>query len=108
MTVRSCRSISISVKRRRLGVSIDDINDTLQTAWGVELVNDFADRGRVKESLQPWRRNTGMLPDDINLGTCAASSGIDGAILGLRHLAPGDRLAAAGALQWLLSGGDRR
>ena len=35
-------------KAQALGVSIDDINDTLQTAWGSSYVNDFMDRGRVK------------------------------------------------------------
>jgi multidrug efflux pump len=47
-------------------VSIADINDTLQTAWGSSYVNDFMDRGRVKkvyvQSAAPFR----MLPDDIN------------------------------------------
>ncbi len=37
-------------KAQALGVSgIDDINDTLQTAWGSSYVNDFMDRGRVKK-----------------------------------------------------------
>lgn len=54
-------------KAQALGVSIDDINDTLQTAWGSSYVNDFMDRGRVKkvyvQAAAPYR----MLPDDINL-----------------------------------------
>jgi multidrug efflux pump len=41
-------------KAQALGVSIDDINDTLQTA-GSSYVNDFMDRGR-EESLRPVRR----------------------------------------------------
>jgi multidrug efflux pump len=53
-------------KAQALGVSIADINDTLQTAWGSSYVNDFMDRGRVKkvyvQSAAPFR----MLPDDIN------------------------------------------
>ncbi len=53
-------------KAQALGVSIDDINDTLQTAWGSSYVNDFMDRGRVKkvyvQAAAPFR----MLPDDIN------------------------------------------
>ncbi|PZT61531.1 aminoglycoside/multidrug transporter subunit AcrD [Escherichia coli] len=36
-------------KAQALGVAIDDINDTLQTAWGSSYVNDFIDRGRVKK-----------------------------------------------------------
>ncbi len=47
-------------KAQALGVSIDDINDTLQTAWGSSYVNDFMDRGRVKESLRP---GGGEIPD---------------------------------------------
>ncbi|XPE56913.1 multidrug efflux RND transporter permease AcrD [Shigella flexneri] len=54
-------------KAQALGVDIDDINDTLQTAWGSSYVNDFMDRGRVKkvyvQAAAPYR----MLPDDINL-----------------------------------------
>ncbi|MBW7983513.1 multidrug efflux RND transporter permease AcrD [Enterobacillus tribolii] len=53
-------------KAQALGVSIDDINNTLQIAWGSSYVNDFIDRGRVKkvyvQSAAPYR----MLPDDIN------------------------------------------
>ncbi|KAB8157206.1 multidrug efflux RND transporter permease AcrD [Raoultella ornithinolytica] len=58
-----------------LGVAIDDINNTLQTAWGSSYVNDFMDRGRVKkvyvQSAAPYR----MLPDDINLWYVRNSSG---------------------------------
>lgn len=39
-------------KAQALGVSIDDINNTLQTAWGSSYVNDFMDRAR-EESLRP-------------------------------------------------------
>ena len=95
-------------KAQALGVSIDDINDTLQTAWGSSYVNDFMDRGRVKKVYVQAAAKYRMLPDDINLWYVRNSSGTHGAILGLRHLALGDRLAAAGTLQWLLSGGDRR
>ncbi|HGE7259830.1 TPA: efflux RND transporter permease subunit, partial [Serratia marcescens] len=53
-------------KAQALGVSIDDINNTLSTAWGSTYVNDFVDRGRVKkvyvQAAAPFR----MLPDDIN------------------------------------------
>lgn len=62
-------------KAQALGVSIDDINNTLQTAWGSEYVNDFMDRGRVKkvyvQAAAPYR----MLPDDINLWYVRNSSG---------------------------------
>ncbi|WP_049222401.1 efflux RND transporter permease subunit, partial [Serratia marcescens] len=53
-------------KAQALGVSIDDINNTLSTAWGSTYVNDFVDRGRVKrvyvQAAAPFR----MLPEDIN------------------------------------------
>ncbi|HAT3643556.1 multidrug efflux RND transporter permease AcrD [Raoultella ornithinolytica] len=62
-------------KAQSLGVAIDDINNTLQTAWGSSYVNDFMDRGRVKkvyvQSAAPYR----MLPDDINLWYVRNSSG---------------------------------
>lgn len=52
-------------KAQALGVNIDDINNTLKTAWGSTYVNDFLDRGRVKkvyvQSAAPYR----MLPSDI-------------------------------------------
>lgn len=45
-------------KAQALGVSINDINDTLQTAWGSSYVNDFMDRGRVKKCMSsPPRRS---------------------------------------------------
>ena len=53
-------------KAQALGVSIDDINDTLQTAWGSSYVNDFIDRGRVKKVYVQSAAKYRMLPDDIN------------------------------------------
>lgn len=53
-------------KAQALGVSIDDINDTLQTAWGSSYVNDFMDRGRVKKVYVQAAAKYRMLPDDIN------------------------------------------
>jgi The (Largely Gram-negative Bacterial) Hydrophobe/Amphiphile Efflux-1 (HAE1) Family len=62
-------------KAQALGVSIDDINDTMQTAWGSDYVNDFMDRGRTKkvyvQSAAPYR----MLPNDINYWYVRNSSG---------------------------------
>ncbi len=54
-------------KAQALGVSIDDINDTLQTAWGSSYVNDFMDRGRVKKVYVQAAAKYRMLPDDINM-----------------------------------------
>ena len=62
-------------KAQALGVAISDINDTLQTAWGSDYVNDFMDRGRTKkvyvQSAAPYR----MLPNDINLWYVRNKSG---------------------------------
>jgi len=48
-----------------LGLSIADINSTLQTAWGGQYVDDFIDRGRVKrvylQADAPFR----MVPEDF-------------------------------------------
>ncbi|EOV0647499.1 multidrug efflux RND transporter permease AcrD [Cronobacter turicensis] len=52
-------------KAQALGVSIDDINDTLQTAWGSSYVNDFMDRGRVKKVYVQSAAKYRMLPEDI-------------------------------------------
>ncbi|KLV07230.1 multidrug transporter [Photobacterium aquae] len=53
------------LKARALGVSINDINSTLGTALGSRYVNDFVDRGRVKQvyvqANTPYRMN----PEDI-------------------------------------------
>lgn len=53
-------------KARALGVSLDDINDTLKTGWGSTYVNDFLDRGRVKKVYVQAAAKYRMLPDDIS------------------------------------------
>ncbi|MFV8986682.1 multidrug efflux RND transporter permease AcrD [Serratia fonticola] len=53
-------------KAQALGVSIDDINSTLSTAWGSTYVNDFLDRGRVKKVYVQAGAPFRMLPEDIN------------------------------------------
>ncbi|MCV9879420.1 multidrug efflux RND transporter permease AcrD [Brenneria izbisi] len=53
-------------KAQALGVSIDDINNTLKTGWGSTYVNDFLDRGRVKKVYVQAAAKYRMLPDDIN------------------------------------------
>jgi multidrug efflux pump len=62
-------------KASALGVSLDDINTTLSTAWAGSYVNDFMDRGRVKKvyvmSDAAWR----MMPDDLNNWYVRASNG---------------------------------
>jgi len=50
-----------------LGLSVADINATLQTAWGGQYIDDFIDRGRVKrvylQADAPYR----MVPEDFSL-----------------------------------------
>ncbi|RLM26732.1 aminoglycoside/multidrug transporter subunit AcrD [Brenneria alni] len=53
-------------KAQALGVSIDDINNMLQTGWGSTYVNDFMDRGRVKKVYVQAAAKYRMLPDDIS------------------------------------------
>lgn len=53
-------------KAQALGVDIDDINNTLQIAWGSSYVNDFMDRGRVKKVYVQAQAEHRMSPDDIN------------------------------------------
>ncbi len=53
-------------KASALGVSLADINDTLQTGWGGVYINDFLDKGRIKRvyiQSEDWGR---MLPEDIS------------------------------------------
>ena len=54
-------------KAGAFGLSVADINSTLQTAWGGQYVDDFIDRGRVKrvylQADAPFR----MLPGDFEL-----------------------------------------
>jgi len=52
-------------KAQALGVSVEDINNTLQTAWGSSYVNDFMDRGRVKKVYVQAAAQYRMQPDDI-------------------------------------------
>lgn len=62
-------------KAQALGVSVDDINNTLQTGWGSTYVNDFLDRGRVKKVYVQAAAQYRMLPDDINKWFVRNSSG---------------------------------
>ncbi|MCP4117904.1 MAG: efflux RND transporter permease subunit [Desulfobacteraceae bacterium] len=52
-------------KARALGLSIGEINATLQTAWGSAYVNDFMDNGRVKKVYVQGQAKDRMQPSDI-------------------------------------------
>jgi multidrug efflux pump len=55
-----------SEKASALGLSLSEINRTLQIAWGSSYVNDFVDDGRIKrvylQADAPYR----MMPEDLN------------------------------------------
>ena len=53
-------------KAGALGLSIDDINNTLSTAWGSQYIDDFIDRGRVKRVLMQADAPFRMVPKDFN------------------------------------------
>ena len=53
-------------KASALGLSITDVNQTLQTGWASTYVNDFIDRGRVKRVYVQGDPQARMLPDDLN------------------------------------------
>lgn len=53
-------------KATALGVSIADINQTLQTAWGSSYVNDFIDKGRIKKVFLQADAPYRMMPSDVD------------------------------------------
>ncbi len=53
-------------KATAMGVSISDINQTLQSAWGSTYINDFVDQGRIKRVYMQADAPYRMLPEDIN------------------------------------------
>ncbi len=48
------------------GLSIADINTTLQTAWGSSYVNDFLHEGRIKKVYMQGDIDYRMNPDDVD------------------------------------------
>ena len=53
-------------KARVLGVSVNEINTTISTAWGSSYINDFIDRGRVKRVFVQGEAAARMSPDDLD------------------------------------------
>jgi len=58
-----------------LGLSIADINDTLSSAWGGAFVNNFIDRGRVKQVYMQGDAPFRTSPDDIGQWFVRTNSG---------------------------------
>jgi multidrug efflux pump len=54
------------VRAGALGVSLDDVNNVLATAWGSSYVNDFIENGRVKKVYLQADAKYRMVPEDIN------------------------------------------
>ena len=54
------------VRAGALGVSLNDVNNVLSTAWGSSYVNDFIQNGRVKKVYLQADAKYRMLPEDIN------------------------------------------
>ena len=52
-------------KARALGVSVQEINQTLTTVWASTYVNDFIDNGRVKSVYVQGDADHRMSPEDI-------------------------------------------
>jgi len=52
-------------KAASLGLSLGDINNTLNAAWGGQFVNDFVDRGRVKQVYIQADAPFRMAPEDL-------------------------------------------
>ncbi|HAD09723.1 MAG TPA: hydrophobe/amphiphile efflux-1 family RND transporter [Porticoccaceae bacterium] len=53
-------------KARALGLSLDEINTTLSTAWASTYVNDFIHNARVKKVYVQGEKQFRMLPQDID------------------------------------------
>lgn len=49
-----------------LGLTLSDVTDTLSSAWGGTYVNDFIDRGRVKEVYIEGDKQFRSKPSDLN------------------------------------------
>jgi hydrophobe/amphiphile efflux-1 (HAE1) family protein len=55
-----------SEKASALGLSISDINTSLQTAWGSSYVNDFLHNGRIKKVFMQGDAPFRMNPENVN------------------------------------------
>lgn len=53
-------------KASAMGLSLSDVNQTLQTAWGSAYVNDFLDDGRIKRVYLQADAPHRMMPEDIS------------------------------------------
>jgi multidrug efflux pump len=63
-------------KLQALGLSQNDVNNTLTTAWGGTYVNDFVDRGRVKRVYVQGDAPYRALPNDLYQWYVRGSGGL--------------------------------
>ncbi|MEA9391564.1 efflux RND transporter permease subunit [Acerihabitans sp. TG2] len=52
-------------RARALGLSLEDINDTLSAAWGSSYINQFLYQGRVKKVYIQGRASSRVTPEDM-------------------------------------------
>jgi multidrug efflux pump len=62
-------------KAGALGLSMADVNTTLNVAWGGQYIDDFIDRGRVKRVMLQADAPFRMVPEDFNLWTVRNNRG---------------------------------
>jgi multidrug efflux pump len=62
-------------KAQALGLDLGDVNDTLSAAWGGEFINNFIDRGRVKQVYMQADAPFRTSPEDIGRWFVRGSSG---------------------------------
>lgn len=55
-----------ALKAASLGLSMDDVNNTLSVAWGGRYIDDFIDRGRIKRVIVQADAPYRMVPEDFN------------------------------------------
>jgi multidrug efflux pump len=58
-----------------LGLALSDIDDTLSTAWGSSYIDQFIDRGRVKQVFMQGDAPYRMSPDDLGKWYVRSSTG---------------------------------
>ncbi|NYT57753.1 efflux RND transporter permease subunit [Alcaligenaceae bacterium] len=62
-------------KAGALGLSMDQVNSTLSSAWGGTYVNDFIDKGRIKKVYVQAEANSRMVPEDLQKWYARNASG---------------------------------
>jgi multidrug efflux pump len=62
-------------KANALGLSVSDINNTLSAAWGNVFINQFVDRGRIKQVYMEGDAPFRMKPDDLDRWYVRAQNG---------------------------------